>query len=223
MQLQNFECQIAKAQIGRYIAGDSLSAEAIEQLEAHVAKCADCKQNLAERRAVLMAMLSPVETTETTTTKATPPRGFDVTQFIKSKLHSKSPVTAAAHVDPAKQTQFTKPALYSLALGAVLIGMSYASKNMGSVLGPKATEQLTADVPESTAPDAVNLSPIGAAISTSLIEQAQLPLSEPPAPQPYPAKINTNDLTVEPVTNASTKHMAPRRPSNTIRVYAPEN
>src|SRR4051794_20099524 len=112
MQLQNIECQIAKAQIGRYVAGDALSDETVSQLEAHVAKCADCKQNLAERRALLMAMLSPGEAAQQEPASAA--EKFDLAEFIKSKVQAKQPVHAAV-VDTRKTgsgertTVFTKP------------------------------------------------------------------------------------------------------------------
>ena len=167
MQVQNFECQIAKAQIGRYVAGDILSEETMEQLEAHVAKCPDCKQNLAERRAVLQAMLTTDEP-KPANQQESPQKNFDLADFIKSKIQSKQPVQAAVQVESVKTASFTKPALYSLALGAVLIAMSYVSKNMGSVLGPKAV-----DAP------AVMKKP-AAAIPTNRIAK--------PEPKPNPAK-----------------------------------
>src|SRR4051794_5108345 len=126
MQLQNFECQIAKAQIGRYLAGDALSDEAVHQLEEHIGKCADCKQNLAERRAVLQAMLSPGEAAQPVLKEQTGKAKFDLATFIKSKIKTKQPVEAVVQTAETKPAAFSKPAIYSLALGAVLIGMSYA-------------------------------------------------------------------------------------------------
>src|SRR4051794_17329106 len=117
MQLQNFECQIAKAQIGRYVAGDALSEDAVQQLEAHIGKCADCKQNLAERRAVLQAMLSPGESVSEPVEESEPKARFDLAEFIKSKVKAKQPVEAVVQTADSKPTAFTKPAIYSLALG----------------------------------------------------------------------------------------------------------
>jgi hypothetical protein len=50
MSVKNLECQIAKAQIGRYLAGDALSSEAVGQLEEHIAECDEC-QSRSERQA----------------------------------------------------------------------------------------------------------------------------------------------------------------------------
>lgn len=57
MQVQNIECQIAKAQMGRYVSGGGLADDAIDQLEAHIAKCPDCRKALDERRSALMMAL----------------------------------------------------------------------------------------------------------------------------------------------------------------------
>ena len=57
MAVQDFECQIARAQIGRYLQGDALSSEALDQLEDHIAECPGCKAVLTERRKALQEML----------------------------------------------------------------------------------------------------------------------------------------------------------------------
>src|ERR1044072_5749255 len=174
MQLQNFECQIAKAQIGRYVAGDSLSADTVEQLEAHIAKCPDCKQNLAERRAVLQAVLSaePEAASEMAETK--PKRKLDLGDMIRSKFQSRLPKAAE---DVVKPNTFTKPAMYSLALGVVLIGMSYFSRNMESLMGPRAAEK---------APARSEKAPI---IASAVPPVQVAKKTEPPKPQtPAPEK-----------------------------------
>ncbi len=215
MQLQNFECQIAKAQIGRYVAGDALSDEALQQLEAHVAGCTGCRQNLAERRAVLQAMLAPAQEDSKPDSK---PKGFDLAGFVKSRVSAKQPVEAAVRTNP-KTTNFTKPALYSLALGVVLIGMSYLSKNLGPMLGPKAAEAAPKVQPESpkpapvvsTPPPSHPSAPVGKAVSavaTQLKTNVPLPAAAP--------------RTSHPATAAQIPH-GHRRSANRIRVYAPEN
>jgi anti-sigma factor RsiW len=217
MQLQNFECQIAKAQIGRYVAGDALSEEALEQLEAHIGKCPDCKQNLAERRAVLQAMLSPGESHAEAQQDPPARKRFDLASFIKSKVAAKRPVHAAVATE-AKPASFTKPALYSLALGAVLIGMSYLSKNVGSVLGPKA---------EQTMASAQSIPPTPQKQATVVTPPA--PKSTPPKPTPHVTAKPEAKTTPAPVKKISSEshvtrsHKAPRHTENEIRVYAPEN
>src|SRR5579862_9052738 len=95
MQLQNFECQIAKAQIGRFVAGDLLSDEALRQLEAHLACCPGCKNNLAERRVALQAMLTPDEAIGAPSDTTKPARKLDLANLIKSKVLSGEPARSA--------------------------------------------------------------------------------------------------------------------------------
>lgn len=57
MPVTNIECQIARGQISRYVAGDRFSQEAVNQLEGHIAECPHCKRFLSERRAALQSML----------------------------------------------------------------------------------------------------------------------------------------------------------------------
>ncbi len=237
MQLQNFECQIAKAQIGRYLAGDALSDEAVHQLEAHVAKCPECKQNLAERRAVLQAMLSPTETPAQEV--STPKAKFDLAELIKSKLQKKQPVHAAVETSTGKPTVFTKPAMYSLALGVVLIGMSYASKNMGSLLGPKVAESQTVKTKDPAPQTIVKTAPIPTktvaptpkVTPKPVADASDLPVTPPkaePAPEVKPAPAQPKNTRIRDERTSKRRHKrkshkAPRPASDTIRVYAPEN
>jgi hypothetical protein len=57
MPVTEFECAIAKSQIGRYIAGENLGNEVVRQLETHIGACANCKKLLEEKRKSLMAMI----------------------------------------------------------------------------------------------------------------------------------------------------------------------
>ena len=57
MSVTDFECAIAKSQIGRYIAGDNLAPEVARQLENHIDNCPRCKQLLQEKKNSLEAMI----------------------------------------------------------------------------------------------------------------------------------------------------------------------
>lgn len=223
MQLQNFECQIAKAQIGRFLAGDGLSEETVEQLEAHIAKCRDCKENLAERKIVLQATLSSSEQAQPTQ-KAK----FDLADFVKSKIQSKQPVHAAVQAPATKQGNLTKPAVYSLALGVVLIGMSYASKNVGSIFGPTVAAGTVVNppatksaVPTTTTPKTAVRKPFVRLSIPPRIEPKKTiaPTSKSKAPVIHPASTTTK-ATPRPKSHKASRHSSN---SNSIRVYAPEN
>jgi len=231
MQLQNFECQIAKAQIGRFVAGDKLSDEALQQLEAHISKCQDCQQSLAERRAALQAMLGPQEAPPEPPSKAK----IDIAKLIKSKLNAGQQVQAAVQSANSKPSSFTKPAIYSLALAGVLIAMSYMSRNMDSVLGPKAAASPNPATPAS-------MRAVAAVAPTHPVVHAQPPKDVKPAsatPEP-PAKSKSTQVTpkAEPAKPSPTTARAPKpqhrllghrgdsgrhHDSNTVRVYDPEN
>jgi hypothetical protein len=57
MSVTDFECAIAKSQIGRYISGENLAPEIARQLESHINSCARCKQLLQEKKNSLEAMI----------------------------------------------------------------------------------------------------------------------------------------------------------------------
>jgi hypothetical protein len=57
MSVTDFECAIAKSQIGRYIAGDNLEPEIARQLESHINNCARCKELLQEKKSSLEAII----------------------------------------------------------------------------------------------------------------------------------------------------------------------
>ena len=58
MSVTDFECAIAKSQIGRYISGDNLAPEIARQLETHINNCTRCKQLLQEKKSSLEAMIN---------------------------------------------------------------------------------------------------------------------------------------------------------------------
>jgi len=250
MQLQNFECQIAKAQIGRFLAGDGLSDETVQQLEAHIAKCPDCKQNLAERKVVLQAVLSSGDQSDAAPQPIK--AKFDLADFVKSKIQAKQAVHAAVRAPTAKPTNLSKPAIYSVALGVVLIGMSYASKNVGSIFGPTAatsstltpanTKSTTAAItpaPKPVAPPTNTPKPTPQTVASPTVKPSQTALKPIPL-SPSTTKISTPPQTTNAPTSKPTahrtktaatkarphsqRHKAPRHSNtNNIRVYAPGN
>jgi hypothetical protein len=57
MSVTEFECAIAKSQIGRYINGEKLGQAVVDQLESHIAACPRCKLVLEEKRNSLMSTI----------------------------------------------------------------------------------------------------------------------------------------------------------------------
>ena len=168
MAVHNIECQIAKSQIGRYLSGDAFSPQALKQLEEHVAECSECKVSLHQRKAALQAMLGDsntavvqVDETETETHKT-------FAETLRGKMSSKPRPTQTA-VPETKPVHFWKPLGYSLALAAVLLGMSAFSKTLTSPFGAKveATPD-TATAPATNSPSSASTgSPATVAASTN--------------------------------------------------------
>lgn len=57
MPVTEFECAIAKSQIGRYIKGEKLGQDVVHQLESHIAACPRCKALLEEKRNSLLTAI----------------------------------------------------------------------------------------------------------------------------------------------------------------------
>lgn len=65
MQVQELECQIAQAQMGRYLSGEEMPTDMLEELEGHIAGCDRCREVLQVRRQSLeMLLLEPTPNVE---------------------------------------------------------------------------------------------------------------------------------------------------------------
>lgn len=195
MPVQNIECQIAKAQLGRYLQGEKMDAEVVRQLEEHVATCPHCKEELAEKRNSLLAALSQREEATHPAPEAVfreePSPSKNLIQALqrqqqasaaKAATTEDAPQTAVASV-PVKNPAFWKPIAYSVCLGVVLIGMSIVGKNGVNILGDRAADVLptagTASKPPATEPtngSTSNALPLGKAATTG---PAALPAATP--------------------------------------------
>lgn len=140
MAVQNIECQIAQAQLGPYLAGDPLGAEAVRQLEAHFGKCADCKAVLTDRKTALISQIEAAPAN-----KRTPPAsGLGRAVVSQVSVSAERPEAQGPSATPALQASKWKPLALSGALALVLLGMSYFGKNGFDLLGPKAETNLAA-------------------------------------------------------------------------------
>lgn len=208
MQVKNFECQIARAQITRYLAGEPLTEDMIGQLEAHVAKCADCKQVLNERKMALQALVTPqpkkiyrtavVEVEEDAEPEAS------ARQTLSQRLVGLLPKPKAE-----SSKSLGKPAVYAAGLAVVLIAMSYFSKNFGSIMGPKAAQTL----PQQSSPEAV--------VSLDSKPPAKPVVQVPkPTPKPLPKILKpVVQLTARPLPTAPKP--ASRRSARRIKTASP--
>ena len=125
MQLKNLECQLAMAQLKRYLGGSKLSEEALEALEAHLVECPQCQM------AVQLQQQKPSDTPKTTLTHAV--------------VETPAP-TPAPELTPEKP-RFTMPKIgwrgngktltLSVSLAAVLITMSALASDPTKLFGER--------------------------------------------------------------------------------------
>lgn len=171
MSTRSFECQIARGQISRYLAGDSFSSEALSQLEAHVSGCPDCKHYLGERKSALQSMLGkpqipaepehapapeaiatpqnrPVEPKAATSVPSML-RAPGLAQMLLSLFGKKGDRGVSSPSQPAAW----RSVAYSVALAMVLGTMSLASRNMDRLFGPKASEAVASKSEEAAKPE----------------------------------------------------------------------
>ena len=132
MPVSDFECQIVRGQIGRYLDGGVLSPEALAGLEEHLAECPSCKATVVERRAALLDALAapnravvsmPVENPlvaalRLRTAREDAPETPSVEKEPSPKAAPRYAKTSAAKGD------LRKPLALATLLGVVLLGMS---------------------------------------------------------------------------------------------------
>ena len=163
MAVETFECQIARGQINRYLAGESFSRDGMRQLEEHVSTCEFCRAQLSERKQALqkmlgvtspapMAAVSPEAFSNEALAAAMKKSNVEVAsepaateQAVKNQAISqiKSAVrkTKATAAETTKGSM-KKPLIYCGLLIAVLSGMSYMTRS-GMILGPRALDRVS--------------------------------------------------------------------------------
>lgn len=244
MSVTNIECQLAKGQIGRYLAGDTLSPEALRQLEAHIGECPSCKAALFERKAVLQLMLG----------QETPSKAVIETEVpdpvVEREARMPNPMAQALreHAEAEKRKgkpkpvaidqkkTFSKPLLLSCALAGILMAMSYLSKTEMSPFGPKAFQLMSPAVkpnPVSTQSTATVEKPIQVAPkpasympkpvpSTPVVETTPAPsAATTQTPTSVPGPVATNTPVVKPTPAANTPKPAPVTPKPTTPTPTP--
>jgi len=167
MQVQSLECQLAQAQIGRYLSGAAFSGEALTQLEKHISACETCKTVVDERRSTLRSMLSakaqPTPPAKAVVQHPVAERASALLGLFAKKTASPDEglsVQQAMEPNPAPG-QFWKPLIYSGGLAALLIAMSFMSRSGPTgVFGKRAIDMTpAASAPVATATTAAPTPP----------------------------------------------------------------
>jgi hypothetical protein len=238
MQSENLECQIAQAQMGRYLGGEGLSQEAITELETHVRGCAGCKDAIQARRRALESVLSlpTIEDFPARTVKAAvQPAGMPWVDAIR-RMPTAKPETG----ETGSKKKWRTPVM-TAALAGVLILMTNYSKEPTRVFGDRAmTPQESLVKPQPSVVADNRLAP------PSTEGESPITIEEPaPSFQPkdfIPAFI-LNQVTMKETgtvdmaltrqimelelekyaaKEAKAKKPARRKSRNVVRVYAPE-
>ena len=174
MQVKNVECQIAQAQMRRYLAGEEMPQAIVSDLEAHLKGCADCMAAAQLERQSLASVLTN-RITGQSRKPASPgapapqsPIPF-ATKLAPKKLQpGKAAIQAPADIldtpdeqyapKPKKRPINLKTVAYSLGLALILVLMSTVMKDPTAIFGPRASEpntdtpQIVADPAETTPP-----------------------------------------------------------------------
>lgn len=131
MQVHNVECQLARAQMNLYLAGDPMAPETVEELERHVGQCAECRAALQEKKQSLQAMLKVVGGPDV----PAPAEPLLRVERPQPKVQV-APEEVPAALRPAGETKSGvvrnwKPIAYSGALALVLAAMSFLGDPTG--------------------------------------------------------------------------------------------
>jgi hypothetical protein len=153
MQAVNIECQIAQAQLRRYLTGEDMPSAVVNELETHLRNCPDCMAAAQTLRESLKGVLS-----SKISGKPEPRR--EEPAMSKAVATGKAAVQTPADVFDAPDEQFKhKPAkkksnfktlAYSGALALVLVLMSTIFKDPTALFGPRASEKRPDTPPKAT-------------------------------------------------------------------------
>lgn len=212
MPVTDFECQIARGQIDRYLQGGMLSPQAMKGLEEHLVECPECKGRVADRRAALLgalggevpvrAVVSLPKTEENPLVAALRARAATESEVevneAKPKAKTAPRYAKASKKETPAKPQLTKPLALAALLAAVLIGMSYLTRgaNGQGVLGGKADAAFASH----SLPDAAPV------VETPKPEVPKAELSEPQPEAALPAETS----------KASAPDPAPSTPPATV-------
>lgn len=175
MQVKNIECQIAQAQMRRYLTGEEMPQALVSDLEAHLKNCPECMAQAQSQRESLSGILAAKIMGNSSAPAKSEAKGSAIpNRYVKRPAPERSAVltapTKAAVQTPldiidtpdelyaakkkVKKKANYKTVAYSIGLAALLVLMSTVFKDPTALFGAKASE-LKKDTPpqESSAAD----------------------------------------------------------------------
>ena len=187
MPVSDFECQIVRSQIGRYLDGGVLSPVALAGLEEHLAECPDCKATVTERRAALLGSLG-----KPTHAVVSMPVENPLVAAIRARAEAERPesaepepvATAKAAPRYAKSAavkgNLTKPLALTGLLAVVLLGMGRLS-HTATAPTAKASDAFAAEsLPEAPKPRPAVKSPVRTVAAKPILAKAVAPVPRVP-------------------------------------------
>ena len=241
MPVSDFECQIARGQIGRYLDGGALSAGAMTGLEEHLAECPDCKSLVERRRAALLGALGGELPTRAVVSM---PVENPLVAALRAKAAEeernetapeKKPETAKAAPryakDVSKRNALGKPLALAALLAVVLLAMSRVTRSMTRPTARAASSFAAETVPiEAPKPRAPAPKPVAEAKPAP---PAERPIPKPLVPKPVAPKpravvppsapkrriVRPKRAATPRAKRPARKRPAPRKPRTTVRVY----
>ena len=215
MPVSEFECQIARGQIGRYLDGGALSAGMMAGLESHLAECPGCKTLVAERRAALLGSLGGA--TPTRAVVSMPVENPLIAALRQKADEAEAPVaeepskTAPRYAEPSKKrSNLAKPLALAGLLAVVLIGMSRLTRSMTGPTAHADASFVATAVPPTPAP-----TPVVPAAIAPFIPKPRVPIPPKPLPKPVVVKpifVAPKPVAARPVRRVARKPRAVRRP-----------
>ena len=215
MQVKNIECQIAQAQLRRYLTGDEMPNNVVSELETHLKHCPECMDAAQTLRESLKGVLS-----RKIAGKPEPKLPEPAPRRTESPVvQTEEPAPAATHAvvqTPAdilgqpdsdfkptyvKKGSNMKTLAYSGALALVLVLMSTVFKDPTKLFGPRASS-IVPDTLTVAGPAPTDTEP------TNEVKPAETDTVEPPT-DPVPTDVATN------TDNAATNVSKPLEPLKT--------
>lgn len=129
----SLECQLARAQLKRYLGGEELPDDLMRGLDTHVKACPGCKQHLDSQRLKLANDLAGIKE---------PKQPPIWTQWLDKLKPKKDPHAVFASHQPTPAMRNAKTLGLSVALAAVLFAMSAIAKDPTGLMGPRAKASL---------------------------------------------------------------------------------
>ncbi len=228
MPAKNIECQLAQGQIGRYLAGANMSAEAISQLEQHIAECDDCTQYVDVKRKTLQEVAQTrhaaihvpdpfprstepelIEAQERPSSPST--SSHALIQALREKANPLANETVLETTrEPKTPRRISWRSLgYSAALGAVLLAMSHFTANPTALFGERVGPSSEPKAP--TSREAKKLAPNPPTDGDPFT-------AEPPAAKPNPTATaaNAEPTPAPPTTSTPANSASSATPSSPV-------